>query len=73
MTRLKELNSNFESLTTEDMTDFAGQWVGIIKEKIISKHNTMQQVQKEIKRKFPKEKALIGKIPENRKLILSVM
>lgn len=73
MTRLKELNSNFESLTVQDMSKYAGQWIGVVKGNIVANHNTMQEVQKEIKQRFSKEKALIGKVPENKQLILSIM
>jgi hypothetical protein len=73
MTRLKELNSNFESLTVQDMSKYAGQWIGVVKGNIVANHNTMQEVQKEIKQRFSKEKALIGKVPENKQLILSVI
>jgi len=73
MTRLKELNSNFESINIEDTSKYAGQWIGVVKGRIVSHHNTMQEVQKEIKSRFPKERALIGKVPEKRQLILSVI
>lgn len=73
MTRLKELNSNFESLTVQDMSKYAGQWIGVVKGNIVVNHNTMQEVQKEIEQRFSKEKALIGKVPENKQLILSIM
>lgn len=73
MTRLKEINSNFESLTVQDMSKYAGQWIGVVKGNIVANHNTMQEVQKEIEQRFFKEKALIGKVPENKQLILSIM
>lgn len=73
MTRLRELNSNFESLDRKALSEYAGQWIGIVKGKIVSNHDTMQEVHEEIKRRFPKEKALIGKIPENRQLILTII
>ena len=73
MTRLKEINSNFESLTVQDMSKYAGQWIGVVKGNIVANHNTMQELQKEIEQRFFKEKALIGKVPENKQLILSIM
>jgi len=66
MTRLKELNSNFESLTIKDMSKYAGQWIGIVKGKIVTHHDSLKEVQRDIKDKFPEGKSLIGKISENR-------
>lgn len=64
--------ANFEALSENDFTKFAGEWIAVINGKVIAHSKDFKQVCKESREKFPQEKPLIGKVPEAMPLVLSV-
>lgn len=70
---MQSLVENFESLSQEELTKYAGEWVAIIDGAIVSHGRSFSEVYLEVKKKFPKEKPLIGKLPEAMPIVLSVL
>jgi hypothetical protein len=56
--------SNFESLSEEDSTKYAGEWIAIINNKIVAHGRDVKEVVKKAKMLYPKERPLIGRLPD---------
>lgn len=69
---MQNIISNFESLKEKDFSDYAGEWVAVIDNKIIEHGVSFKEVYERVKQKNPNERPLIGKIPENNLITLSV-
>ena len=68
----KQLISNFEALTGDDLNKFSGKWIAVINGKIVMSKSTFKEVHSSIKQEYPEEKALFGKVPEAIPSILSI-
>ena len=64
--------SNFESLSEEDFSRYAGKWIAIVNSKVIASGLIFKEVYESAKKSHPKERALIGKVPENHLVALSI-
>ncbi len=61
---MQKIMDNFDSLTEEVMTKYAGQWIAIINGKVIANGKSFKEVHKKAQSKYPNEKPLYGRIPE---------
>ncbi|MEK6890669.1 MAG: DUF5678 domain-containing protein [Nanoarchaeota archaeon] len=61
---MQKIVDNFDSLTEEVMTKYAGQWIAIVNAKVIANGKSFKEVHKKAVSKYPKEKPLYGKLPE---------
>ncbi len=69
---MQNIVSNFESLREEDFSEYAGEWIAVIKSKIVEHGNSFKEVYSKVKLKYPIERPLIGKVPERDFITLSV-
>jgi len=63
-------SKNYEWYITAKTTKYAGKWIAIVKQKIISSGNNADEVYKEAKKKYPKEKPSLAKVPGKEILVL---
>lgn len=61
---MQNIVSNFESLSEGDITDYAGEWIAIINNKIVAHSKSLREMHEFVKENFPNERPLIGKLPE---------
>ena len=69
---MQNIVSNFESLSEEDFSDYAGEWIAVINNKIVEHEASFKEIYDKIKQKYPKERPLIGKVPEKNLITYSV-
>lgn len=69
---MQNIINNFEALSEKDFSDYAGEWVAVLNGKIVAHDRIFKIVYEFIKRNFPKEKPLLGRIPERIPMVLSV-
>jgi hypothetical protein len=69
---MQEIISNFESLTEEDISKYAGQWIAVIDGKVVFNSKSFKHLYTSVKEKYPSKKPLIGKLPEAIPTTLSV-
>ncbi len=60
---------NYNSFLKLDLSKHIGEWIAICKWEIVSKGKDIKKVYKEAKEKYPNEKPLITKIPEEETMI----
>jgi hypothetical protein len=70
---MQELISNFESLSEEEISKYAGEWIAIIDNKIVIHSKSLKEVYEFVKKNFPGKRPLIGKLPEAIPIILSIV
>lgn len=70
---MQEIISNFESLSEEDISKYAGEWIAIVDNKVIVHGKSFKEVYEFVKEKYPKERPLIGKLPEASPVIFSII
>lgn len=70
---MQNIISNFESLSEEDISKYAGEWIAVINNKIVSHGESLKEVYESAKKEYPQERPLIGKLPDNIPVILSVV
>lgn len=66
MTQPKESNDDPEPLNMEALSKYAGQWIGIVKGRIIAHDESMIEVHEELKKEFPNEAGFLGRISGNK-------
>lgn len=64
------MSKNYEYFLKANLNQYAGKWVAIVNQRVVSSGNDAQVVYKEAKKKFPKEKPSLAKIPSGETLIL---
>lgn len=69
---MQDIISNFESLSEEETSKYAGEWVAVIDNKIVMHSKSFKEVYKFIKKNYPNEKPLIGRLPEATPIVLSI-
>jgi hypothetical protein len=62
---------NFESLSEEDSTKYAGKWIAMVDGKVVCIGDSFKQVYTESKINYPKSRPLIGRLPEANPIVLS--
>lgn len=69
---MQNIINNFEALSEKDFSEYAGEWVAVLDGKIIAHSKNFKEVYNLAKKNFPKERPLIGKLPENIPVVLSI-
>ncbi|MEK6873965.1 MAG: DUF5678 domain-containing protein [Nanoarchaeota archaeon] len=69
---MQKIIDNFESLTEEVMTKYAGQWIAVVNGKVIANGKSFKEIYNKAKAKYPNEKPLFGKLPDARLSVLSI-
>ena len=62
-------NKNYSSFLKLDLSKHVGGWLAICKGKIIAKDKNIKKVYEEAKKKCPKERPFITKVPEKGAMI----
>jgi hypothetical protein len=63
-------NKNYEFYINSDLRSYSGKWIAIINGKIAAEGDRADTVIKKIKKKYPKKKYLLSKVPEEGLLVL---
>ena len=69
---MQDIISNFESLSEEESSKYAGEWIAIISNKIVVHSKSFKEVYEFVRKNYPNEKPLIGKLPESNPIVLSI-
>ncbi len=69
---IDKLIDNFEGLSEEEMSEYAGEWIAIVDGRVVAHGNSFKDVYEYAKNNYPKNKALIGKLPDAMPTILSI-
>lgn len=69
---MQDIISNFDSLSEEEVSKYAGEWVAIINDKIVIHSKSFKEVYEFIKKNYPNEKPLMGRLPEAIPVVLSI-
>ncbi|MBI2629797.1 hypothetical protein HYW76_01720 [Candidatus Pacearchaeota archaeon] len=69
---MENIAIDFDSLSEEILTRYAGEWVAIINGEVICHGKSFKDVNECCKTLIIKNKPLIGKLPENSLSVLSV-
>jgi len=69
---MAEITSNFELLSEEEITKYAGEWVAIVENKIVKHGKSFKKVYNSVKEEYPGKKPLFGKLPETIPLVYSI-
>jgi len=64
--------SNFESLSEERVTKYAGEWVAVVDNIIVAHAKSFKEVYDIVKKQYPGKRPLIGKLPESLPVVLSL-
>ena len=67
---MQNIITNFEGISEEVMSKYAGQWVAVIDCKVVANGKKLKEVFEDVKKKYPQEKPLIGKVPQNSPMVL---
>ncbi|PIN78138.1 hypothetical protein COV15_00565 [Candidatus Woesearchaeota archaeon CG10_big_fil_rev_8_21_14_0_10_34_12] len=69
---MKNIINNFDSVSEEIMTNYAGEWIAVGDGKVILHSKSLKDVNSFTKTNYPKKRALIGKITEANLSVLSI-
>jgi len=61
--------NNYQFFMKTDLNDYIGQWVAICQQKIVSHGKDPKKVFKEAKKKCPKERPLLTRVPDKETMI----
>lgn len=66
------MNANYEYFMSRDLQRYSGDWVIIIKEKVIAHgpRRKMKEMLQQARKAYPKESLLIAKVPHGTEQIL---
>ena len=70
--KMNNIISNFESLSKEDISKYAGQWIAIIDNKVVAHNKSFNEMYIFVQQNYPKKKPLISKLPEAVPVVLSI-
>ena len=63
------MDSNYQFFMKANLESYIGQWIAICKNKIVSHGNDAVKVFEEAKKKFPKERPLLTRVPDKETMI----
>ncbi len=63
------MNENYNFFMKTNMDSFIGEWVAICEKRIVAHGKNVKKVFEEAKKKCPKERPLITKVPEEKTMI----
>ncbi|MDI6735934.1 MAG: DUF5678 domain-containing protein [bacterium] len=66
------MSRNYEWYIKTDTNKYAGKWIAIVNQKVVSTGEDAKKVYQEAKGKYPKEKPSLAKVPTKDTLILGV-
>ncbi len=69
---MQDIISNFESLSVEETSKYAGEWVAIVSNKIVVHSKSFKEVYDFVRKNYANEKPLIGKLPESNPVVFSI-
>lgn len=69
---MQQIISNFESLSEDDLSKYAGEWVAILDGKIIINSKSFKEIYEFVENKYKGKKLLIGKLPDALPTVLSL-
>lgn len=64
------LSKNYEWYLEADTRRYAGRWIAIVDQKVVSSGDDAEKVYKDAKKRYPKKKLSIAKVPSNEILVL---
>ncbi|GBE20545.1 MAG TPA: hypothetical protein ENG87_02420 [Candidatus Pacearchaeota archaeon] len=70
---MQKIISNFESLSEEDITKYAGEWIAIIDNKVVAHSESFKEMYAVVETNYKGKKPLIGKLPEAIPIVLSII
>ena len=70
---MQNIISNFESLSEKEMSTYAGEWIAVIDCKIVAHGKAFKEVYDSVKKNYPNQRPLIGKLPDAQPVILSLI
>lgn len=59
-----ESYANYEWFLKEDFKDYSGKWLAIIDKKVVANGDDVNQIIKEVRKKYPNKKPLITKVKD---------
>lgn len=68
---MQNIMSNFESLSEEDASKYAGEWIAVIENRIVAHGRSFREVYEMTKKQFPNKRPLIGRLPESMPIVFS--
>lgn len=68
---MQNIISNFESLSEEILSKYAGEWIAVVDNNVVSHNKSFKEVYEYVKNNYPRERPLIGKLPEASPSVLS--
>ena len=63
-------DQNYEYFLRLNVKDYQNKWIAIVDCAVVSARNTFKEVYNESKKKFPKKRPLIAKVPSKKVMIL---
>ena len=63
------MEENYQFFMKTKMDPYIGKWIAICNQKIVSYGKDVKKVFKEAKKKYPKEKPLLTRIPDKETMI----
>lgn len=61
--------SSYQYYMDANLTGYIGKWIAIVDNKIVSSGEDVRKVAKEVKKKFPKVRPLLTKVPNKEAMI----
>ena len=61
-----------ESLSEEIISKFAGKWIAVVNNKVAAYGDSFKEVYSKARIAYPKERPLVGKLPEANPVVLSI-
>ena len=63
------MNKNYNFFMKTDISGYIGKWIAVCNRKIVASGDNAKEVFKEAKRKCPKERPLLTRVPEKETMI----
>lgn len=63
------MSKNYQFFMKENLDSYTGQWVVIANERIVAHGKDAKKVFKEAKKRFPRERPLLTRIPDKETMI----
>ncbi|MBS3060458.1 MAG: hypothetical protein J4432_03030 [DPANN group archaeon] len=61
---------NYEAFMKQDVSEYSGQWIIIINQKVVKHGTELQLILKQVQKEYPKQKPLIARIPSSAEELL---
>ena len=60
---MQSVSKNFDSLSDEEFSMYAGKWIAVIDGKVVISGNSFKEVYSKVKEKYKGKRPLVGKVP----------